>query len=188
METITKIFEILKFPIKFIVVIVFVFGLLLFLPHWTLEKLKLVEFINTYGKFIGILFLVSGSYLVLLFAAWIQSYFHKQKRLKKFISELEKDLIELSPNEIYLLREFYIQGNDTIQVPIDNPVVAGLLHKKIIYIISNTGRASIFGMFLSVRINNLLKNKITTDLLRLPNGQPTEQEIEDIKSKRPDYL
>lgn len=188
MEIFEKIIAILKLPFRFIFTIAFILGLVLFLPESIITQLQLAEFKTEYGKFIGIVFLISAGYL----AVSLIIYFWNKIRIKIVTKNFKKNIVEvlnsLTLPDIYLLREFILQGKDVIEVPYESTEFTSLYNKSILVLASNNVRSFIFGKFVSVTINPVVKKYITFDVLRLPKGQPTEQEFEEIKKHRPDYL
>ena len=188
MEIFEKIIAILKLPFRFIFTIAFILGLVLFLPESIITQLQLAEFKTEYGKFIGIVFLISAGYL----AVSLIIYFWNKIRIKIATKNFKKNIVEvlnsLTLPDIYLLREFILQGKDVIEVPYESTEFTSLYNKSILVLASNNVRSFIFVKFVSVTINPVVKKYITFDVLRLPKGQPTEQEFEEIKKHRPDYL
>lgn len=86
-----------------------------------------------------------------------------------------------------VLREFYIQGQNTIKLPMDHPVVAGLLSSGVLSIVSQHGKHSLAGMLVSMKIPDRLREIITLEMLDLPVGEPSEQDIEFLKENRPPF-
>lgn len=183
-----KIIEILKLPFRFIFTIAFILGLVLFLPENIIKQLQLTEFKTEYGKFIGIVFLISAGYLGVSLIIYLWNKIRLKIETNKFKKNIVEILNSLSLPDIYLLREFILQGKDVIEVPYESTEFISLYNKSILYLASNNVRSFIFGKFVSVTINPIVKKYITLDILHLPKGQPTEQEFEDIKKHRPDYL
>ncbi len=188
MEIFEKIFAILKLPFRFIFTIAFILGLVLFLPESLIEQLQLTEFKTEYGKFIGIFFLISAGYLVVSLIIYIWNKIRLKIATNNFKKNIGKVLTSLKMPDIYLLREFILQGKDVIEVPYKSTEFTSLYNKSIITLASNNVRSFVFGKFVSVTINPIVKKYITSDVLRLPKGQPTEQEVEEIRKHRPDYL
>jgi len=70
----------------------------------------------------------------------------------------------------------------------ENTEFIDLYNKHILVLSSKHARPYVYGTFIAVRINPLIKNYITPELLQLPETELTEQEIENIKSKRPLFV
>lgn len=101
-------------------------GFLLLAPDAWLSTLRLQVFMQDYGWIIGLVFIVSG----LLFLTEIVDWTRKPIKKAKVNREINKVISEnLDEQEKAILREFFRQGKNTIQLPIDNPIVAGLIKK-----------------------------------------------------------
>ena len=192
MEWLAKVFEFLKLPTRIIAFFAFVSGLLLIIPEKLIETLKLTDFINEYGNYFGISFLVSAIYLLFIFVpfliGWLSTKYKNHKANKNFINSIEETLTGLSYPEKCLLREFLIQNKNVIEVPIENTEVVSLLNKGIIQYASSNVRSFIFGNFACIQINERAKKYFTHDTFGLPNREPTEEDQRKIKSERPDFL
>ena len=175
-------------PLKALLIISVIMGLMLFLPEEFIKKLMLDGFIAEYGKFIGVTFLIVTGYIIATFIPMTINWFKRKSLIKKFSKEIDKILGNLSWPDRYLLREFYLQGKDVIEVPVENTEFISLYNKNIIHIASNNVRSFIFGQFMSVTLNPEVKKHITIKILGLQSGSPTEEQKRKIKSERPLFL
>jgi len=98
-----KILSILKLPLRIIVLLAIILGLLLFLPNNLIKTLKLEQFIEEYGKYIGITFLFSIGYIVVIFFPWIYKVIKFKGNSKKYIENLKNELNNISFPSIYFL-------------------------------------------------------------------------------------
>ena len=187
-KVIERIVTILKLPIRFVFIIGLIMGLLLFFPENVVQKLQLTDFKSEYGKYIGPLFLISVVYLTVMLSIYLWNKIRVFIATKKFNKSLVGILNSLTLPDIYLLREFFLQGKDVIEVPYESTEFTSLYNKRILVIASNNVRAYIFGRFISVTINPMVKKYITHDVLRLPKKNPTQLEVDEIKKNRPAYL
>jgi hypothetical protein len=187
MEWIEKIIAIFKLPLKTIVVISVICGLILFLPTEFLEKMKLSELVSEYGKYFGIIFLITFCYSVVAFIILFWKNVKKWKMKKDYITTACKALTELTNPEIYLLREFLIQDKDVIEVPYESTEFTSLYNKGILVIASKKMRSFIFGHFISVTINPEIKKFITEDVLKLSKN-PTQKDVDEVMQSRPNFL
>ena len=188
MSIFEKLMAILKLPCRMIFVIALILGLVLFLPESLLIKLQLTDFISEYGKYVGIVFLISSSYLGVSLVIYLYNIFIQKKHNKTVKKNMVQILNSLSLSEIYLLREFFIQRKDVIMVPYENTEFISLYNKKILLLASDKAVGYVFGIFVTVTINPAIKNYITADILKFPEGQVTQKEKEEICKHRPDYL
>ncbi len=187
MEWIEKIIAIFKLPLKTIVVISLICGLILFLPTEFLEKMKLSELVSEYGKYFGIIFLITFSYSVVAFVILLWNKVKKWKMKKNYIKTACKALAELTLPEIYLLREFLFQDKDVIEVPYESTEFTSLYNKGILILASKKMRSYVFGHFISVTINPEIKKFITEDVLKLPKN-PTQKDVDEAMRTRPSFL
>lgn len=187
-KLIERIVSILKLPIRFVFIIGVIMGLLLFFPENVVQKLQLTDFKSEYGKYIGPLFLISVVYLTVMISIFLWNKVRVFIATKKFNKSIVGILNSLALPDVYLLREFFLQGKDVIEVPYESTEFTSLYNKRILVIASNNVRANIFGKFVSVTINPMVKKYITHDVLRLPKGNPTQLDVDEIKKNRPAYL
>jgi len=187
-EWISKLIEAAKLPTRFILCVFLVAAALLFLPQSLLGSFHLKEFIEKYGLYIGITALGSGA--LLLFDFIIYSW----KATKNTIGhrKIKKAALERIQNldsaEKAVLREFFLQGQNTIKLPMDHPVVAGLLSCGILNFVGSHGRMSLAGMLFSMKISNFIREQLTSELLELPTSQPTQDEIKFLRNNRPSFM
>ena len=187
-KIIEKIFDLKKIPTKLFVLLTIISGSLLFIPKELLVNLHLDKFENEYGKYFGIIFLISAGIVLLNFSIWIVKYilgyFIKKKYKKYAISQLQ----ELDPHEKSVLREFFINQKNSLELPLDNAVVKGLINKRIIVRISNIGQYNLFaGMLFPMQINEKIKDKITEKTLDLPIGKSDNEIRKFVSQNRPKW-
>lgn len=188
MEWISKLIEAIKLPTKFILSIFLVSIALLFLPQQVIDAFYLKEFKDKYGLFIGITALSSGA---LLFTETIIFSWKKVSRRRDF-DKLKKQAIErlqkLDHAEKAVLREFFLKGQNTLKLPMDHPVVAGLLSSGILNIVGSQGRMSLAGMLFSMKISDFIRKQLSAEMIDLPVSQPTQEQIEFLRNNRPDFV
>ncbi|WP_305814118.1 super-infection exclusion protein B [Photobacterium leiognathi] len=111
------------------------------------------------------------------------------KLLRENLKRLLLDRLEkLDPREKSVLREYYLQGQNTIKLPMDHPVVAGLINVGVLQLIGQHGRMSTAGMLFSMKISDFVRENLTNDLLDLPSGEPSHEEIDFLKNNRPPFM
>jgi len=187
MEWIGKVIEAAKLPTKFIVGIFLVAIALLFLPQPLIDSLYLKDFKGKYGLYFGIIALSTGALLL------IESilYFWKKIQIKRNVDKFKKQALvriqRLDHAEKAVIREFYLKGQNTLKLPIDHPVVAGLINSGILQIVSSQGRMSLAGMLFSTKISDTVQKQLATEMIDLPTGQPTQEQIEFLRNNRPDF-
>ena len=103
---IRAIFE--KIGILYIVLVIFITSaVLLFLPSNLQEQLVLQNIKDDYGKFIGPVFIVSGTYLIVAFIGKICSLVNSWRDNRKFKKLLIEKLETLTSDDMLILAEFY---------------------------------------------------------------------------------
>ena len=112
---------------------------LLFLPSEALDKLGLKDFRDAQKTWIGFVFLGStvllGSYAAE--EVWItgKKAYLERRKLKSWHNQM----VDLSPPEKLVLREYIENKETTRYFEISNGIVNGLVAKKILYCASNIG-------------------------------------------------
>ena len=118
-----------KIPAAFLVAISTVLGLILFLPE-ELAKLVAVDgFREQYRVYLGPAFLLTVSFC----AARIYMFFMRGYDQKKALKSKKKSLHKLTPDEKGYLVPFVINQQNSINVGMDDGVMAGLRSKGITY-------------------------------------------------------
>ncbi len=181
-----KLLDLKKTPIKFIFVVWICTVIILFLPEQTLVKLNLKDFLRDYGKYIGITFLIFSAILLLSLIEFITKIVKRKKIKKEIEMSIIKELSQLGFHEKALLREFYINNKDTLQLPMDNDTVTGLQTKRIIYQVSNTGFTYRHGAYFIYSISDFAKEYLTNEMLDFPNAM-TEEDKRRIIDERPEW-
>lgn len=176
-----------KVTAKTAFIILIISSCLLFFPVNLINKLQLAGFKAEFGKYFGIAFISSLAFLIVAFSNWLIRKYNSAKWIKKVNKTIEKSIQNLDMKEVAVLREFYINDQQSMNMPIDNPVVAGLLNKGILYQLSTTGMGSYSGIMFPLAIRVRAAEKLTNAILRLPSGDPTQQERQKILSERPDW-
>jgi hypothetical protein len=185
MEWVTKIIEAAKLPTKFIVVIFLVAGGLILIPDGLLTAMKLKSFADKYGLYVGITALSSGALLLIEAGTAVWRIANKKIVKSKLKKKIAERMASLDGSEKAVLREFYLQGQNTIKLPTDHPVVAGLLNSGVVIPVGQHGRMSLAGMLFSMKVTDSAKAHVTYELIDLPTGEPTQQELQFLRNNRP---
>src|SRR6266536_411183 len=181
-----KLFDIEKIPTKLLFVICLSSALILFVPERSLAKLNLTDFLKEYGKYIGIAFLISSAFLFVTLISYVGRIISRKRLTKKIKKSILKDIKYLDIHEKALLREFYINGKQTLQMPLDNDTVVGLVNKRIIYQASTAGFTYLHGVYFSYSMTEIALDNLTPELLDLPQN-PSEEDKHRIASQRPSW-
>jgi hypothetical protein len=119
----------------------------------------------------------------------MKNKYSKKKNVKLFRKEILSNLSKLDSKEKSVLREFYLQNQNTLQLPFDQPIVAGLLRKEILKIVGNIGERSLVGMLMSMEINTFIKEEVKPEHIDLPDlDNITSTDKDFIIKNRPDFI
>lgn len=187
MKWISSILDIAKIPTKLIFWIFLITGSLLIFPNQWIITFRLDEFLKDYGKYLGIGFIGSWALLIIQIFLWLKNKVNKSKQRKEIESTVSNSIAQLDSHEQSVLREFYIQDKHTLLLPIDNPTIAGLMKKGILNVVASNGEMSLVGMLFSVSITKLASSLINPQIVGLPSGNPSEEQIQQIKDSRPAF-
>jgi hypothetical protein len=181
-----KLFDIRRIPSKFIFVIWLSCALILFAPETFLRKLNLNDFLKDFGKYIGISFVLTSAFLFVTFFNFVNKLIVRKRVTKKLKERVLREIQNLDSHEKALLREFSIQGKTTLQLPLDNDTVVGLLNKGILYQASSTGFTYTHGVYFPYSISATAFDNLTLQLLELPEN-PTDDDMHRILNERPSW-
>lgn len=182
------IFDLTKLPTKFFFLLSAVSGFALFVDQKFLnEKLFLDNVKEKYGSILGIIFILATGLVIVNFVIWI----FKTIQRKLFIKKLKKKFAERVKNfdryEKSIMREFILNGQKSVEMPIDNPSVSGLLDKNILVMNRQFGNSSIMtGLKTSLSINESVMEILEFKDIDL-SDPPTKEEVELAKNNRPKW-
>ncbi|WP_157671915.1 superinfection exclusion B family protein [Desulfuromonas soudanensis] len=186
-DWIEKIVTFIRLPIKYMWVAVVFTCITLFAPDNWLSNLGLTKLKTEYRTWLGSVLIVSASLvfvrIVSIFWSKIVKFCSKRK-LKAYLIE---SLTQLDPSEKSILREFYIQDKKTIQLPMDQATVSGLIQKSFLLLAGSVGERSLAGMLIPIKINPLISEHITYQTIDLP-AEPTESDFDWLRDNRPEFL
>lgn len=162
-------------------------GALLFIPKALLSALNLDEAITANSHFIGLGLIIGIAYLM----TQVLNYFLdeaigylKNKRNTEIIEEKVK---LLDPTERALLREFFLQGETVLTLPQNEPAVCSLLTTNIIEHLGNQKHYAIQGPTADYKISMRARVYLNRQVLRLPAGEPSQEEMQNLIKARPPF-
>ncbi|RMZ59349.1 hypothetical protein D1632_06820 [Chryseobacterium nematophagum] len=185
-KIIDRLFDWDKISTKLVFLLFLTTGILLFIPDTYLKDLKVESFISEYGKFIGITFIITVGFLLVSSISYIVSTIKNNRDTLKIKKTIIKNLKLLTYHEIFVLREFFINGKSTLQLPFLDETIISLENKMIIYKASNTGVATGRGQFWAYSISDYALPYINNKLLMIPNELNDENKIK-IENERPEW-
>lgn len=116
----------LKLPPSILSALVLASGFIIFAPSKLLERMYFVDFKETYGFYIGLVFIVSISILFVYLIIKPIKYFLDKRSDKRVREGQLKFLRELSFDEKQLLREMIALPDYTMVLPVNNGVTVKL--------------------------------------------------------------
>lgn len=186
MVDLKSIFDFTKLPTKIVVVLAIASGVFLFSPASFIKVLHFEKFIK-YAGYIGLVFVFSIALVIVNFVIWIYQkiqYKIKEREIKK---EFQLALLHLDPKEKAVLREFAIQGQNSINMPYDDTVVSGLIDKGILRFNKQLGNSFIAnGTKVSMSLSKYTSKIITPQHLDLSINLTEEEKI-SIEENRPKW-
>ena len=187
MENIKALFDLSKLPARFFFLFSLITSFLLFADEQILKKVHLDKINTDYGQWIGLIFLLSTGLVIINFIIYIFKHLKistKNLRLKK---TFKKSLKKLDLKEQAVLREFLLNQQTALSIPIDDSVISGLLQKEIL-VINNQFGSSFFinGTRASLSINSIAEKTLNMEDVGF-SEKPTEEEIREAHKLRPDW-
>lgn len=134
-----KLIDIIKLPPQYLFGIALIAGFLLYAPEETLRNIGLLDFIERFQMWIGIVFLSSTAFFIVavlvVVGKMIKGGFNKRKnaRIRK------ERLRNLNPDEKEILRYYFEHNTRSLKLSIMNGVVRELESFRIIYLSSEMG-------------------------------------------------
>lgn len=187
MEYIRALFDLTKLPAKFFFLFAVICGFILFATDEILETIQLTELKAKYGWIIGLTFILSTGLVIVNLIIWLYKYWNGKILLKKIKNEFGKSVKSLDPHEKSVIREFVLNGQSSIEMPIDDPVITGLLQKRILKINKQFGNSFIMsGRYAPVSLNKYAESVLEPKDIDLSEN-PTEDEIEFARNNRPKW-
>lgn len=188
MSWVSSLFEAHKLPAKALLWILVFSGFLCLSPDSWLNRLGMLSLVNTYRGYISAIFIALGCILLLNLVMRAAGAAQSKVDYIRWRRGLLKTISELDHSEMAILREFYIQAKNTIQLPFNDASVTGLRRKGIVTPVGNLGEYSYVGMLLPFAMASETREILRPEMIGLPLGEPTEEEIEWIRNSRPDFI
>lgn len=161
---------------------------LLSIPPNALEILALEKFVPENAHFVGLGLIISIAYFLsrLLNLGLDESIRHLSD--KRIIETIEAKVNLLDRAERALLREFFLQGATILTLPQNEPAVKSLLNACILENLGNERHYAIQGPTADYKIAMKARIYLNRDVLRLPAGEPSQEEMQHLIKARPQFL
>ena len=132
----------------------------------------------------GILILLTGLMVFKFLWVNISPVFGQNARRR----EVRRAIRQLDADEKSVLREFYIQQANTLEMPVEDRVVSGLLAKGILQTTLDKGQYSAGGLLLPTIIAPTAKKYISPKKIGMPASLDDPAAREALSTSRPQYM
>lgn len=187
MDLAAKILQLIKLPPKLVLSLNLVCAFLLFAPSNWKVKLSLDSISKEYSQLIGIGFVLFAILLCIESVVYVGKKRKIAKLKNKYYQRMQDKMFNLDTHEKSVLREFYIQGQHTIKMPIDNPIVSGLLELGVLTRVGEIGRFIPGGMTFPVRVSDDAKIYLSPNLINWPEEEPVQAIKDWLLQNRPSF-
>jgi hypothetical protein len=179
-------FDFTKLPTKIFIVISLVTGFFIFSTPEILKKFKLEKF-EEYAGYISLAFLFTTVLVFVNFIIWVFNKINYKIKFRKVKAEIKQTVKDLDNREQSVLREFFLRGQSSITMPIDNDVISGLLDKKVLKMNRQINGGTVgYNMKFPLSINNYVREILTNEDIQFI-ANPTDEQKNQILENRPDW-
>jgi hypothetical protein len=161
---------------------------LLFAPKDLLAILSLDKLVSQYGQFIGLGLIIGVAYFLSQILAFIVDESIEYLRQKRTVETIDAKVKLLDPAERALLREFFLQGQTILTLPQNELAVKNLVNTSILEMLGNERHYAIQGPTAEYKISMQARNYLNRDVLRLPAGEPSAEEMSYLIKTRPHFI
>lgn len=181
-----SIFDFTKLPTKIFVVLSIVSGVFLFSTEKNLKIMHFDKF-EKYGGYVGIVFIFSVALVMINFFVWIYNKIERHFKMINLKKEFKETIENLDHKEKAVLREFAIQGQNSIEVPYDDTIVSGLIDKGVLRFNKQLGGSFIAnGSNVSMSLSKFVSKILELEHIGL-SKELSEEEKEIINESRPEW-
>lgn len=161
---------------------------LLFAPKVLLASLSLDQLVSQYGQFIGLGLIIGVAYFLSQIFAFVVNESIVYLRQKRTVETIEVKVKLLDPAERALLREFFLQGQTILTLPQNELAVKNLVNTSILEMLGNERHYAIQGPTADYKIAMQARNYLNREVLRLPAGELSEEEMNYLMKTRPHFI
>mgnify|MGYP003680096097 FL=1 len=139
-------------------------------------------------KFIGLGLIMGVAYFLSQIFAFIVDEAIVYLRQKRTVETIDAKVKLLDPAERALLREFFLQGQTILTLPQNELAVKNLVNTSILEMLGNERHYAIQGPTAEYKISMQARNYLNRDVLRLPAGEPSAEEMNHLIKTRPHFI
>lgn len=201
MDWLNGILQVIKLPIKFIIIIVLSISIVLILPNSFLISFGIDKILNNYKGYFSLALICGIVYLsVNIIIYIIKKFKQKRKRIQEKTKEqlinkaINKSITELDSTEQGILREFILSGQNTIELPVTNASVAALLQKNILIFAGNYQKNTILGILKPLKLNDYIFDVLNPKMINIQIDSfgelrtLKENDWQQFRRKRPAFM
>lgn len=176
-----------KLPARVILALWFALSAALFGPDQVIQKLGLSDLLEAYRGFAGAAWLVLLPLVLTQTLGWIRLRREAQRDRQALVSRALKAIANLDGKEQAVLREFVLLDQNTVQLPLDHPVVAGLIDNGVLVNVGEYIEHSLAGLTGSFAISDRVRPHLTNELLGWPTEGDSESKKRWLHTHRPEF-
>ena len=126
--------------------------------------------------------------MVLNFSIWVVKLILSKLLNRKYNKQILKSINKLDPNEKAVLREFYIQNKNSLDLPYDDSTVRNLINKRLLIVVSQMGQMNIGGMLFPMKLNEIIVSHIDESILGTSHLTSEMDKKNFILKNRPNWI
>lgn len=154
---------------------------LLVAPDVVLRPLHLVDLRSAHRDLAGLVLVASCVWLALTLVAAGRRHVGERRRRRERAAALDTA-------EQAVLREFFLQGRNTIAVPVNDLAVSGLLTEGVLAQVGGNVQPTPRGLVAAVRIDPALRKHLAPGSIGLSSWTPAETERRRLLQARPAFV
>ncbi|WP_144212678.1 superinfection exclusion B family protein [Shewanella donghaensis] len=163
-------------------------AVLLVAPNHVLQTLSLEALVSDYGHYIGLGLIVGSAFFLSQLFTFVVDESIGALKDKRAVETIEAKVKLLDPAERALLREFFLQGATILALPQNELAVKGLVTTNILELVGNERHYAIQGPTAEYKISMNARVYLNRDVLRLPAGEPSKEELSHLIKARPHFI
>jgi hypothetical protein len=187
-EVLSKLGDLSKVPTRVLATVCIIAGLLVLSPTGWLENLNLAWLRVAYGPTLSLTFLTLSIFLGLSSGIHLYRVIARLRARAKAHEKLLEELENCDRNELGVLREFVLLRRNTIALPVEQPVIAGLVGKRVLIRAGGNPHMAILGPMFPLRINPSVVEHVTPEFLGITGEMTQEQLGLFFHSNRPEFM
>jgi hypothetical protein len=147
-------------------------------------RLFVKDYFSLVATIICILILLLGLLVFKFLWLNIKSVFTSDLKRRDIIRSVK----QLDSDEKSVLREFTFQASNTIEMPVEDVVISGMIKKGILVTTREKGEYSACGLMLPVVISPVAKKRITKKRIDLPKNMTDKKARDTLARTRPPFM